>query len=99
MKPQRRYKLTIDGSTATGVADEAGKLLDGDENGQPGGNNTALQRGFGCAEQVFQRAYDAGPYRRVVRYGEDSIDPPLTFRSSRLRSPDPDAGRRLLMKS
>jgi hypothetical protein len=78
MKPQRRYKLTIDGSTATGVADEAGKLLDGDENGQPGGNNTALQRGFGCAEQVFQRAYDAGPYRRAVRYGEDSIDPPLT---------------------
>jgi hypothetical protein len=61
MKPQRRHMLTIDGSTATGVADEAGKLLDGDENGQPGGNNTALQRGFGCAEQVFQRAYDAGP--------------------------------------
>ncbi len=75
MKPQRWYKLTIDGSTATGVADEAGKLLDGDENGRPGGNNTALRRGFGCAEQIFQRAYDAGLYCRAVRYG-DSIDPP-----------------------
>jgi len=29
-------------------------------------------------QAVFQRAYDAGPYRRAVRYGEDSIDPPLT---------------------
>jgi hypothetical protein len=29
-------------------------------------------------QAVFQRAYDAGPYRRAVRYGEDPIDPPLT---------------------
>jgi hypothetical protein len=28
-------------------------------------------------QAVFQRAYDAGPYRRAVRYGEDAIDPPL----------------------
>jgi hypothetical protein len=28
-------------------------------------------------QAVFQRVYDAGPYRRVVRYGEDAIDPPL----------------------
>jgi Protein of unknown function (DUF4058) len=28
-------------------------------------------------QSVFQRAYDAGPYRRAVRYGEDTIDPPL----------------------
>ena len=28
-------------------------------------------------QAVFQRAYDAGPYRRAVRYGEDVIDPPL----------------------
>jgi hypothetical protein len=30
-------------------------------------------------QAVFQRAYDAGPYRRAVRYGEDPIDPPLTI--------------------
>ena len=29
-------------------------------------------------QAVFQRAYDAGPYRRAVRYGEDPVDPPLT---------------------
>jgi Protein of unknown function (DUF4058) len=29
-------------------------------------------------QAVFQRAYDAGPYRRAMRYGEDPIDPPLT---------------------
>jgi hypothetical protein len=29
-------------------------------------------------QAAFQRAYDAGPYRRVVRYGEDAIDPPLS---------------------
>jgi hypothetical protein len=29
-------------------------------------------------QAVFQRAYDAGPYRRAVRYGEDPIDLPLT---------------------
>jgi hypothetical protein len=29
-------------------------------------------------QAVFQRAYDAGPYRRAVRYREDQIDPPLT---------------------
>ncbi|HLN30930.1 MAG TPA: DUF4058 family protein [Gemmataceae bacterium] len=29
-------------------------------------------------QAVFQRAHDAGPYRRAVRYGEDPIDPPLT---------------------
>jgi Protein of unknown function (DUF4058) len=28
-------------------------------------------------QSVFQRTYDAGPYRRAVRYGEDPIDPPL----------------------
>lgn len=28
-------------------------------------------------QTVFQRAYDVGPYRRAVRYGEDPIDPPL----------------------
>ena len=27
---------------------------------------------------IFQRAYDAGPYRRAVHYGEDKINPPLT---------------------
>jgi hypothetical protein len=29
-------------------------------------------------QAAFQRAYDAGPYRRAVRYGEDAIDPPLS---------------------
>ena len=29
-------------------------------------------------QSVFQRAYDAGPYRRAVAYGVDPIDPPLT---------------------
>jgi Protein of unknown function (DUF4058) len=29
-------------------------------------------------QAVFQRAYEAGPYRRAVRYREDQIDPPLT---------------------
>ena len=29
-------------------------------------------------QAVFQRAYDAGPYHRAVRYREDQIDPPLT---------------------
>ena len=29
-------------------------------------------------QAVFQRAYDAGPYRRAVRYGEDPTDLPLT---------------------
>jgi hypothetical protein len=28
-------------------------------------------------QAVFQRAYDAGPYRRAVRYGDDAIEPPL----------------------
>ncbi len=29
-------------------------------------------------QAVFQRAYDAGPYHRAVRYREDQIEPPLT---------------------
>jgi hypothetical protein len=29
-------------------------------------------------QAVFQRVYDAGPYRRAVGYGVDPIDPPLT---------------------
>jgi hypothetical protein len=28
-------------------------------------------------QAVLDRAYDAGPYRRAIRYGEDPIDPPL----------------------
>ena len=28
-------------------------------------------------QAIFQRAYDVGPYRRAVRYGDDAIDPPL----------------------
>jgi hypothetical protein len=28
-------------------------------------------------QAIFDRAYDAGPYRRGVRYGEDAIIPPL----------------------
>ena len=28
-------------------------------------------------QAVFARGYDAGPYRRVIRYGEDPIVPPL----------------------
>jgi hypothetical protein len=29
-------------------------------------------------QEVFNRAYDTGPYRRRVRYGVDKLDPPLT---------------------
>jgi Protein of unknown function (DUF4058) len=28
-------------------------------------------------QAAFDRAYDAGPYRKRIRYGEDAIDPPL----------------------
>jgi hypothetical protein len=28
-------------------------------------------------QAVFNRAYDVGPYRKVIRYGEDPIKPPL----------------------
>lgn len=41
----------------------------------PGGPDVKLS-----LHAVFQRAYDAGPYRRVVAYGVDSIDPPLNPR-------------------
>jgi hypothetical protein len=34
-------------------------------------------------QAVFQRAYDAGPYRRAVRYGHDPIDPPLALTRAR----------------
>ena len=29
-------------------------------------------------QAAFNRAYDAGPYRKAIRYGEDPIIPPLT---------------------
>jgi hypothetical protein len=28
-------------------------------------------------QSVFNKAYDAGPYRRRIHYGADPIDPPL----------------------
>jgi hypothetical protein len=28
-------------------------------------------------QAAFDRAYDAGPYRKTIRYGKDPIDPPL----------------------
>jgi hypothetical protein len=31
-------------------------------------------------QAIFQRVYDAGPYRRVIVYGVDPVDPPLTTR-------------------
>ncbi len=43
----RRYELIVNGSTATGVADVAGNLLDGNSDGRPGGNYVAILRGFG----------------------------------------------------
>ena len=38
----------------------------------PGDPDVALS-----LQAVFDRAYDEGPYRRVVSYGEDPIIPPL----------------------
>jgi hypothetical protein len=46
----RRYELVVNGSTPTGVADVARNLLDGDGNGQPGGNYVVVLRGFGRDE-------------------------------------------------
>ncbi len=34
-------------------------------------------------QAAFDRAYDAGPYRKAVWYGEDAIDPSVAGRASR----------------
>src|SRR5207247_2109399 len=56
----RRFRLTVNGSTPTGVVDLNGNLLDGDANGQPGGDYTAILRGFGPDEP-------RRPFRVLIR--------------------------------
>lgn len=43
----RPYRLTVDGTSPTGVADLAGNLLDGDGDGRAGGDYTVVLRGPG----------------------------------------------------
>jgi hypothetical protein len=47
-KPFKPVQLRVNGSTPSGLKDTIGRLIDGDHNGQPGGNATAALRSGGA---------------------------------------------------
>jgi uncharacterized repeat protein (TIGR01451 family) len=67
-----KYMLTVNGTTPTGVTGTSGLLLDGDDNGQPGGNYV----------RTFGRGIVAGPNRpaSVREHGIVRTSPPAPTR-------------------
>jgi hypothetical protein len=57
------YRLTVNGSTPTGVASADGALLDGAYTGNPGSNYVAVVHRFGTSTIQATRLHPAGPHR------------------------------------
>lgn len=84
----RRYRITVKGTGAAGVTDPAGKLLDGNGDGQPGGDYVAIIRGHGLDR--IGRPHPKGPVS--VRHTGNGANGVRAVRGHSLRSPT--SGRR-----
>ena len=79
LSPQHRlnfhlyYRLTVNGSTPTGVASADGALLDGAHTGSPGSNYVAVVHRFGTSAIQATRLHPAGPHRAAHQARASSV--------------------------